>query len=172
MQYYCLGIYALIGSFCLFQKATAQDSLHLIAANTSQFIDIVSSKSAQLRGRFDKKSKKALFRFKKNEERLKRKLLRLDSLAAKNAFADAGKKYEELEKRLSSNASGQYIPKLDTLVTSLKFLELNPQLLQQTKEVKEKLDKALANVKGLNNQFKKAEEIKKFLKERKQFLKD
>ena len=138
----------------------------------SKYLSVVSSKAASLESKLDKKSERALAQVQKQEIKMKSKLQKIDSIAANNIFADADKKYKELEHRLQNNPLKQYIPRLDTFSTSLKFLQQNPQLLSQAKAIKEKLKDAMSKVKSLEGQFQKAEEIKKFLKERKQFLKE
>ena len=138
----------------------------------SKYLDKVSSKAASLENKLDKKTEKTLQQMAKQEMKMKSKLQKIDSIAANNIFVDADKKYKELEQRLQSNPLKQYIPRLDTLSTSLKFLQQNPQLLSQAKEVKNKLKDALSKMRELEDQFQKAEQIKKFLKERKQFLKE
>jgi hypothetical protein len=149
----------------------AQDSAE--AQLPSKYLDQVSAQTNNLEQKLDKKSSKALLQSKKLEVRMKRKLARIDSLKANELFGDLDKKYKDLEQRLSNpNTAKQYIPSLDTLGTSLRFLQQNPQLISQIKGGEEKLKNALGKVGGLENQFQKAEEIRKFLKERKQFLKD
>ncbi|HEX7902560.1 MAG TPA: hypothetical protein VF487_01685 [Chitinophagaceae bacterium] len=138
---------------------------------STQYLAKVSTQANILTQKLDKKSKKALQQLQKQEAKMKRKLMKIDSLATNNVFADANKQYKDLAQRLKGSKTGQYIPKLDTLITSMKFLHENPQLLSQAKEVKEKVKDALGEVNGLKDQFQKAEDIKKFLKERKQYLK-
>ena len=150
----------------------SQDSMGLNNKLALQYADKVSAKAEELNQKLDKKSQQALRQLQKQEAKMKRKLMKIDSLAANNVFANADKQYKDLALRLNGNKTSQYIPKLDTLITSLKFLQENPQLLSQAKEVKEKMKDALAKVNGLKDQFQKAEKIKKFLKERKQFLKE
>ena len=150
----------------------SQDSIVLNNKVGLQYADKVSAKADELNKKLDKKSQQALQQLQKQEAKMKRKLMKIDSLAANNVFDNADKQYKDLAQRLNGSKTGQYIPKLDTLVTSLKFFEENPQLLSQTKEVKEKVKDALGKVNGLKDQFNKAEDIKKFLKERKQYLKE
>lgn len=171
MQHLRVGLMALLVSLYVPSLAHSQDSLSAVSLG-SQYFDKVSSKAAHLEGKLDKTSEKALSQLKKQEERMRKKLMKIDSLAANNVFANADKKYKELKEKLGHGQAGQYIPKLDTLVTSLKFLQANPQLLAQAKEAKEKLKNALEKANGLKDQFQKAEAIKQFLKERRQFLKD
>jgi hypothetical protein len=154
--------------------ALSQDSL--VQSNptqvSSRYLQEVSSKSKSLEQRLDKHSQKALARMQKLERKMQRKLMKLDSAAAKNVFADADSKYQQLEQRIKSGTAGQYIAPLDTMLTSLKFLNQNPQLLAQVKGAKEKLSDALDNASALKEKFRQSEEIKKFLKARKEYLKN
>jgi hypothetical protein len=149
-----------------FRSLRAQDS----AVISSKYLDAIASESKTIEQKLDKKSKKLLASLQKQEARMQKKLMKLDSTAAKNVFSDSKQKYEQLESKLSN--AGNYIPKLDSLATSLKFLENNPQFLNQAKEVKDKLKDAMAKMEGLKQQLAKAENIKQFIRERKQFLKD
>ena len=164
---------AFIGCLCVSLPVLAQEINYTSAQIISiDYLDKVSTKAKKLEEKLDQHAEKAISQLQKQEARMKRKLSKIDSLAANNIFADAENKYKQLSQRLTSGTSSHYIPKLDTLLTSIKFLEQNPQLLSQAKQAQEKLDDALSKVKGLKEQFNKAEEIKKFLKERKHYLKD
>jgi hypothetical protein len=148
-----------------------QDSLLISPAQITRYAEKVSGKAADLQGKLDKKSSKAIAAFRKQEEKLKRKLVRLDSAKAKQLFANADQQYQRLEQRLQQTGSLQhYIPSLDTMETSLAFLRQAGSLLPGM-QGQQKVQDALNRVKGLEGQFQKAEEIKNFLKERRQFLK-
>lgn len=138
----------------------------------SDYLDKVSSTANQLEQKLEQKTDKALEALIKQEAKMKKKLEKIDSLKAKEVFGNAEQKYQELKQRLTKITGKQYIPSLDTLTTSLKFLQQNPQLISKVKEGEQKLKDAFSKVNGLEDKFQKAEEIKKFLKERKQFLKD
>ena len=161
---------------CLFlQNLSAQDSTlqSIVPQVHSKYFETVSKKAENLNEAVDKKSEKVLSRMKKAEMRLRNKLAKIDSLASDNIFSDAESKYKQLEERLkSSKALSQYIPRLDTVITSFKFLEQNPQWLDEAKDAKEKLSNAISKVKELERQLQKAEDIKQFLKERRQYLKE
>ena len=173
MLTYCYRLIAIVAFVCSGLIAVSQDSSSRSLPSISiQYPDRISAKAKTLEEKLDKKSTKALQQLQKQEAKMKRKLMKIDSLAADNVFTNADKQYKDLEQRINRSEAVQYIPKIDTLITSLKFLEQNPQLLSQAKEVKEKVKDALGKVNGLKDQFQKAEEIKKFLKERKQFLKE
>jgi hypothetical protein len=150
-----------------------QDSLLSSRTVSTQYLDKISAKADQVQQKLDKKSQKALQQWQRQEAKIQRKLAGIDSLKAKQIFANAGQQYKQLEQKLQQTGNlKQYIPSLDTLATSLKFLQQNPQLLSQTKEAQQKLTEALGKVKGLEGQFGKAEEVKKFLQYRQQYLKE
>ncbi len=151
-----------------------QDSAVLSSSQriSTQYIDKVSSKAASLEQKLDKKSERALRQFQKQEDRLRKKLSRIDSSAAVNIFSSAENKYKDFETKLQNATTPKnFIPSLDTVSTSLSFLQANPQFLSQAKEVKEKLKDAAGKISELKAQFQKAEDIKQFIKERKDFLK-
>ncbi|MBL7722745.1 MAG: hypothetical protein JNK27_01285 [Chitinophagaceae bacterium] len=154
------------------QHLYAQDSVQITQQVSPNYIDAVAAKAKSLEEKLDKKSEKALEQMQKQEAKLRSKLEKIDSIAAKNVFAGGENKYKELAQKLKDNRLRQYIPQIDSLSTSLKFLEANPQFLSQAKEVKEKLKEAMSKMEALKGQLQKAEDIKQFLKERKQYLKE
>jgi hypothetical protein len=104
---------------------------------------------------------------------MRRKLSRIDSSKAKQVFGDAESKYTELEQKLDNPSSlTQYIPYLDTLKTSLKFLENNKALLGKAKDIDKSFSGASGNLKGLESSLSKAEDIKAFIKQRRGYLKE
>jgi hypothetical protein len=138
---------------------------------STTYIDKVSASGTSIENKLEKKSSKVLLRLQKQELKLKNKLARTDSAKANAVFGDARQQYASLEQRLQNISSKKYIPSLDTLATSLKFLQENPQFLSVAKNARQKLNDASAKIKSLQTEFQKAEEIQKFLKERKDYLK-
>jgi hypothetical protein len=129
----------------------------------------IERKVEKIQDKLIAKSQKTLGKLQKQEEKVYRKMLRgKDSLQARMALADIKNKYKTLEDKINdtslANKVTLYIPKLDTLSTALKFLD------QQgvTGRVKE----ALTKTQSLQNKFQQAEEIKKFIRERKQQVKE
>ena len=148
----------------------SQDSSSLLQL-PSKYLDQVSAKANHLEQKLDKKSEKALLQLTKQEEKIKRKLLKIDSLAANNIFTKTEQRYQRLQEQLKNPGRfAQYIPHLDSVATSLKFLQQNPEFLSKAKDIKEKLKETISKVDGLENQLQRAEEIKQFLKEQKEFL--
>ncbi len=132
-----------------------------------QYVDHLSATADRLEKKLDKQTTKALQQLQKQEDRMRRKLQKIDTLKANEIFGPA-------KEKLNKNLTGakQYIPSLDTLTSSLKFLEQNPQFLSAAKNAKEKLKQATEKMDGLKDKFQQAETIKKYLKERRQYLKD
>jgi len=136
-----------------------------------KYFDAVNKKAENLTQGLDKKSKKVLARMQKQEARLQKKLVKIDSIAANNIFSNTAEKYNQLQEKLKNTGKlSQYIPKLDTLTTSLKFLEQNQEWLGNVKDAKGKLDEASSKLKELQSKLQGAENIKQFLKERREYL--
>ena len=112
-----------------------------------------------------------MHRWQKQEARIKIKLAKKDSLQAASIFGNTEQRYKQIEEKLQNPGSLQeYIPGLDSMASTLKFLQQNLQLLSETKESSQKLKDAINKVNGLESQFQKAEEVRIFLKLRKQYL--
>jgi hypothetical protein len=157
---------------CLFivSKAQRADSLSSLPAN---YLSQLSGKLNDVSDKLDKKSSKALSQLQRQEEKIRRKLSRLDSSKAKQVFSDAEAKYKELEQKLNNPSSlTQYIPYLDTLKTSMKFLENNKELLGKVKDLDKTFSGATDKLKGLESSLAKAENLKAFIRERKGYLKE
>lgn len=173
MKPYCLVILIPVLLCIICNIATAQDSsLAAISAVPSKYFDKISKKSDALTEKINAKTERALLQFKKREQKIKRRLYKIDSLAAGNIFSATQQRYKQLEERLNGPRKiTQYIPFLDTLKTSLKFLEKNKELLAKTGDMRQRLDGVMNKVNGLEDQLQKAEQVKQFLREQKQFLK-
>ncbi|HLG40655.1 MAG TPA: hypothetical protein VI461_13345 [Chitinophagaceae bacterium] len=130
---------------------------------------LVEKKAGKLRENIIAKSQKTLDRLQKQEEKVYRKGLNgKDSLQAKAALADIKIQYQSLRDKLKSevvtNSATQYISKIDTLVTALKFLDQNG--------ISGKVKDALSKTQSLQNKFQQAEEIRNFIRQRRQQLKE
>ena len=162
-----------IGVFTALCTQAQGDTASVFSPVSNKYFEQVNAKAGQLEQKLDKQSQKIIAQFLKQENKLKRKLARKDSTTATAVFGDAKERYDQLQQKLAGTQNlQQYIPSLDTLSSSLKFLQQNPQLMSITKDGPAKLKEAMSKVNGLQSELQKAEEIKKFLKERKQYLKD
>ena len=137
---------------------------------SAKYAGAVGKRAGDLEGKLDKKSEKALQQYEKQAAKLKSKLAKVDPAAATRIFGDADKQYRQLTDKLKQPTQKlqKYIPGLDTMGTSLKFID---QYKDKVKNVKE-LQTAMTKVDALKSQFQKAEDIKAFLKQQKQYLKD
>ena len=150
-------------SLCAFLLQAQQvDSL---ARLPDGYLTKVSSKANSLEQKLDQKTDKLLASLQKQEEKIFRKLARKDSLKAVKAMGNVAEKYDALRQQISDPKVLKKMPYssyLDTLKTSLKFFD--------SKELPGNLSGTLSSVGKLEDQFKKAEAVKKFVKERKQQL--
>jgi hypothetical protein len=146
----------------------------------SNYLDEVSLKTDGISQKLTSKTNKALTRMQKHEEKLRRKLYKIDSIAANNLFSNTLNRYDEFQKKLNDKADkltaaglNNYLPYMDSLKTVLKFLEKdgNP-LISQNRELQEKLTTAMKNVNELDNKLAQLKSIQQYLRERKQYLKE
>src|SRR5687768_5727876 len=124
---------------------------------------VIEKKAEKLQQKILASSAKTLNRLQKREEKIYRKMLcGKDSLQAKASLAGIKDKYGEISQKLKSQISSggrlPYIPKLDTLAGALKILNDNG--------ISGKVKDALGNVQSLQQNFGKAEEIQRFIRER------
>jgi len=155
----------------IISNSFSQDSTGVSQVSTKYF-DAVIKKANSLDQALDKRSKKALAKMQKQEAMLQKKLAKIDSLAALNFLENSKNKYQQLQDKLNNPQTlSQYIPLLDTITSSLKFLDQNQQWLTNVKDAKEKLDEASSKLKELQGKLQNAENIKQFLKERREYLK-
>jgi hypothetical protein len=161
--------------------AHAQDSLlKKITPIPGKYLSQVKQKSDKMERQISKRSEQALSRFMKQEEKLKRRLGKIDSLKANNLFAHSIDSLGSLKSRmkgklgkysgaLSQTGGGQY---LDSLGNSLAFLKQSKGLLDQSKGITDKLNGSLKSVDNLKDKLAQAEQIKAYIRERKQLLKE
>jgi len=162
---------SLLAGCCV--HASAQDSSGTEKVS-GKYLEAVSAKSQQLQDKLDKKTNKLLSGFEKQEARLLKKWPAHDSVQLKAAIENKESAYRQLKEKMTAKAGGikKYIPSLDTLGTSLSFLKQNPSFLPSNGQAVQKVDDALAKVKGLETKFQQAAQVKEFLKQRQQYLKD
>lgn len=121
-------------------------------------------------------TEKYLAKLKKQEAKLKKQLAKTDSLKAKELFGDADQFYSKLEEKVKSKEAALdkfnnvYSGHLDSLTTAFKFFEEN-KLFAQTAGVTDKYKEVFAQCQSLQKTFNNTEEIKKYLQQRQQFLK-
>jgi hypothetical protein len=121
-----------------------------------RFTKSIRSNSEHLQEKMLRKSLKALDRF----ARISRKL---DSNAAKDLQAKVFALKNSIKHPVISRKVTQYIPRLDSLKMGLSFLDQNG--------ASQKVKEALSSTALLQKRFEQAEEIREFLKEKREELK-
>lgn len=167
-------LFAIIICF-IYLPASSQMGYDTITATkvSPQYLEEIKRKATILQKDFDKKTQRVLIRMQKQEVNLQKKLAKIDSIAANNIFSNTAEKYNQIQEKLKNPGNlSRYIPKLDTLTTSLKFFDQHPEWMGNIKDAKQKIVDANDKLKELQSKVKCAEDIKIFLKERKQFLKE
>ncbi|RPD42830.1 hypothetical protein EG028_00590 [Chitinophaga barathri] len=159
--------------------AAAQDSLlNKAGAVPEKYLSQVKQKSRKLESQVDKRTEKALELMIRQEKRLQQKMMKIDSVAARNIFTRSIDSLGSLKASLKGKTdkyqkvlNGQYFGYLDTLSSSLGFLKDSDKLLGQAKGVQDKLKGSMDQVKALQGKLQQAENIKQYIRERREQLK-
>ncbi len=133
-----------------------------------KFAASLGKKAEKLEEKLVKKSIQTLGKMQQQEEKIYRKLLSTkDSLEAKAKLGELRERYTAMKEKLKNPAitgiTGQYISKLDTFTTALNFLSKSG--------IGGKVNEALSKTGSLQDKFNQAEQIKQFIKERREQLK-
>ncbi len=147
----------------------SQDSIRVSREEIidEQFLKKLGKGNNKFESKLDKKSAASLKRFQKQEQKLKKKIWKKDSLLAKQLFHDIDQQYANLL-NVPSNTSkfkSVYSSKLDSLTTSLKFINSNTALPSST------LNSRLLQYQGIQEKLNQTDNIKKFVSARQNFLK-
>jgi hypothetical protein len=143
----------------------------------TSFLNKVHNKYANLEARLTKQTEKYLMRLAKREKRLKKKLAKVDSAAAEQTFGNIDEQYDNMLAAVRTDSlplkkgGGAYIPMMDSVKTSLAFLDKNNNLLGQSKEVTDKLKGSVSQVNQLQSRLQQSEQVKAFIQQRKQQIK-
>ena len=164
------------GDYCIAQSSP--DSMIAMSSKLQgKYLDAVSAKSTKASEQIDRQTEKYLAKLEKQEQKIKRKLAKLDSSAATRVFGDMEKRYSDIQGKVKGKAGSltqrgqQYFPWLDSASTSLKFIDNNP-MLANIKDGAVQVKKAIGKVKELQNQFRQAESARDFIRQRKEYLKE
>jgi hypothetical protein len=129
----------------------------------SHFFNRIQQKTASLDEQLTRQTEKYLQRLQRREQRLYKKLYKVDSLGAKALFAGTADRYAALGQKLASDTggavlhlSGEYQAYTDSLQGMLKFMK-DPQAAS-----------ALTQLKTLESRMQDADQIRAYIRERKQ----
>ncbi len=150
---------------------SASDSVRL----ETRFLNETESKVSFIEANIEKKTLKTLRSLQKEEAKLEKLLQKKDSIAALRLFASTDNSYKQLMDRIKNPALQnlkEYIPRFDSLKTSLTFLNDPVAFAKQKmpKEVQEQLNNVTGKVGLLESKLQEAENIKLIIRERRQQL--
>jgi len=151
------------------------DSAFDSKAFSVQSISKIEKNINSINDKIEKKTIKTLEKLQKQERKLKNKLAFKDSLAAKELF-NIDYTYKAFSTKLkdattTTKSLNEYIPQLDSLKTGLKFLDQAKSLQDKfPKEWASKITSVNQSIDGLQSKLQQANEVKSFIKERKQLL--
>ncbi len=140
-------------------------------------VSAISDKLTTIDKKLSKQTLKALRKFERQEAKLQRKLAAKDSTL--NTIKENAKKIEQLQTEFTNmpdkainKLEGEYNAYLDTLQSTFKFLQQKGEpVLAKGKLLTNKLDAATSKLNVLQGKFQKAEDIKRYLRERREILK-
>lgn len=156
-------------------QANAQAKADTISPQISdRYIADVNRQASAIESKLDKKTTKVLENLRRLEGRIIRKLSKTDSVRAKMIMGEAKEQYEKLNQQLQQKTDRikNYIPSLDSVGSSIMFLNGNPEFLHNAVAIKEKLKTTSDKLQELQARFQKAEDVKKFIQQRKQYFKE
>ena len=156
----------------------------------SRLLGRIESKTTNLNKQLTEQTEKYLQKMAKREERLKKKLYKIDSTAAKDLFANSGEQYAALAQKMRQDTgskgqsfSGEYQPYTDSLRGTLNFLQQNPQLLGNggaptsggtglNASGMTQLQSSAAQLQALQAKMQDADQAKAYIQQRKQQIGD
>ncbi|UYQ91075.1 hypothetical protein MKQ68_13330 [Chitinophaga horti] len=173
-------VFTLLLSIVSVTPIAAQDStIAALKSVPAKYLSEVSSKSKKFEQKLTKRTEKVLSRFRRQEAKMQQKLSKIDSVAANNIFTRSldslGNLKANLHKRTAKYGkalNGQYNGYLDTLTNSLSFLKDSKEFLGKSKAVTDKLNGSLQSVKDLQAKLQYAEQVKTYIRERREQLKN
>lgn len=140
----------------------------------SRFVARIQGKTANLDQQLTKQTERYLEKMIKQEERMKKKLARVDSAGAQNLFAGSQQQYEKLLNQLKNDTggahlrvSGEYQPYVDSLQGMLGFLRQKPNL---SADANADLLRSIGQLQQLQSKMKDADAIKAYVQQRKQAI--
>lgn len=166
---------------CLCKTVNAQDNLTAVDKVVNfpnSFLNKVQNKYSNLDNRLTRQTEKYLLSLAKREKKLKRKLAKVDSARAQQLFGDVDQQYDKMLASIRSDSlpvkknQGAYLPVVDSVKTSLAFLTQSTALVSQSKDMQEKVKGSLSQVNQLHGKLQQSEQVKAFIQQRKQQIKE
>ncbi|MDP4130640.1 MAG: hypothetical protein Q8918_18225 [Bacteroidota bacterium] len=154
-------------------------TLNSLAQLPNKLFSKLSSKASRLDDQITKQSEKYLEKLARKEKRLQQKLYKTDSNASKQLFTGSQEKYQQLEAQLRAQESGtpiplqgEYLSNIDSTKTTLAFLQQRQNLPAFPEKSQQALVNASQKFNQLQAKFQQTDQIKEYIRQRKQQLKD
>jgi hypothetical protein len=164
---------------CCAFTSSAQDSIINASIKVSEkFLREVNQKNIDLEEKVDKQTKKYINKLIDEEAKLKKQLLKIDSNSAKVLFSgNPEQQYKSFLEKLNQDVKrktnfigGEYQPYTDSLNVVLSFLKSNPALSSNISS--QKLQGTIDQLNGLTGKLQGAVEIKQYIQQRKEQIKN
>jgi len=159
----CLLINARVHGQSVHQpEDTSMDSK--VLHSSSRFLHRIQRKTAALESGLTRQTEKYLQKMARREERLRKKIYKVDPTGAKALFAGSDQRYIALSQQLTTDTgnsglgfSGEYQAYTDSLQGMLKFMKNNPAAASSLKQLQ-----------SLQAKMQDADKVKEYIRERKQ----
>lgn len=129
----------------------------------TKYLESINSSTSAYAARLNKYSEKVLARFNRQENKMRRKLTKIDPSAAQRIFTDS-----------IGHLAAQFKNKVISKVPGSSYLNTTQLSLQYLKNIggknQEAINKALDNIENLQGKLEQTEKIKEFLNERRKEL--
>ncbi|MDX2048314.1 MAG: hypothetical protein SFU87_16105 [Chitinophagaceae bacterium] len=159
-------------------RAYGQDSSVLIQNKADKYLKSVNEKTVDFNRKIERFTSKALKRVLRQEQKMKKKLLKTDSLLAAKLFPYSIDSLQKLQKffnnqtdKVKRPSDVNYFPYLDTLTQSLAFLEKSEHLFEGINANKKYVTDVIVKVKVMEKNMEGVKKVQEFLKDRKAILK-
>jgi hypothetical protein len=173
----------LLMACCVNIRTQAQYNPHIVVDKIANFPPAffykIDKKTRYVEEQLICETEKYLQRLSLHEKKLQQQLSKIHLDAAKQLFANSEEQYRQLIDKIknkgvadNSNFRGEYLACMDSMKTSLAFLQQNSQLVSGTIDTEQKIKSSLGNVKELEGKLQQTEEVKAFIQQRKQLIKD
>lgn len=162
-------------SICSLIHSQDTSGLEILTSFPEKIVQKVTKRVSDLDDKLIAITDKSLKRMHRREQRVKRKLRSIDSVAVKEIFGGT-EEYDNIlsglkENKLSNkNNVGEYFYCLDSLKTNLKFLKHYVKLNNISSKVDKNVSEALTSLGSLQERMKNISSVQKFLKQRRHFL--
>ncbi len=165
--------------FVLCSFGQVDSTLNNLAQLPNKIFARVNKKASSLNASLDRQTEKYLEKLARKERKIQQKLYKTDSNAARQLFAGTQEKYLAYEEQLKATGSGQSVPlqgeymaNIDSVKTSLAFLQQNQNSLGSSVKSQQALSSAVQQFNLLQSKFQQTDQIKEFIRQRRQQLKD